>query len=50
MSVMTGATCLGAAGPQPSKVELVTSSVEASRGVDWRTEGDDPCRPFHDEE
>jgi hypothetical protein len=37
MSVMTGVTCLGATEPQPSKVEPVTSSVEASRGVEWRT-------------
>jgi hypothetical protein len=48
--LMTGATCLGAAEPQPSKVEPVTSSVEASRGVEWRTDGDDPGWPFHDGE
>lgn len=50
ISVMAEGICLGAAEPKPSKVEPVTSSVEASRGVDWRTEGDDPCWPFHDEE
>ena len=43
MSVMTGTACLGATEPQPSKVEPVTSSVEASRGVESRTDGDDPC-------
>jgi hypothetical protein len=50
MRLMTGATGLGATEPQSSIVEPVTSSVEASRGVEWRADGVDPRRSFHDGE
>ena len=47
ISVMAEVICLGAAEPQHSKVEPVTSSVEASRGIEWRTDGDDSCWSFY---
>jgi sulfatase modifying factor 1 len=46
ISLMTGAICLGAAEPQPSKVEQAVSSVEASRGLDGAPMVFIPAGPF----